>query len=88
MTVATLKSVVGAIVLNQARADKWLLSDAMENLITVYVATLKGSETVIQSVADQCEQIKKEHENSQESIIFARNLEEVSKKCAWRSRTN
>ena len=77
MTVATLKSVVGAIVLNQARADKWLLSDAMENLITVYVATLKGSETVIQSVADQCEQIKKEHENSQESIIFARNLEEV-----------
>ena len=77
MTVATLKSVVGAIVLNQARADKWLLSDAMENLITVYVATLKGSETVIQSVADQCEQIKKEHENSQESIIFARNLEEI-----------
>ena len=77
MTVATLKSVVGAIVLNQARADKWLLSDAMGNLITVYVATLKGSETVIQSVTDQYEQIKKEHENSQESNIFARNLDEV-----------
>ena len=55
----------------------------MENLITVCVATLKGSEALIQSVADQCEQTKKEHENSQESIIFARNLEEVSKECAW-----
>ena len=77
MTVATLKSVVGAVVLNQARADKWLLSDAMENLITAYIGALKGSETLTQSVADQCEQIKTEHENSEESIIFARNLEEV-----------
>ena len=81
MTTSTLKSVVGSVVLSQARTDKWLLSDAMDNLITVYIDCLEGSETVIEAVAQQCRDIKIKHEYSEDACIFARNLEGMSKKC-------
>ena len=81
MTTSTLKSVVGSVVLSQARTDKWLLSDAMDNLITVYIDCLEGSETVIEAVAQQCRDIKIKHEYSEDACIFARNLEGMSKQC-------
>ena len=34
MTTSTLKRVVGSIIYSQASSDTWLLSDAMENLIS------------------------------------------------------
>jgi len=53
----------------------------MDNLITVYIDCLEGSETVIEAVAQQCRDIKIKHECSEDACIFARNLEGMSKKC-------
>ena len=47
----------------------------MDNLITVYIDCLEGSETVIEAVAQQCRDIKIKHEYSEDACIFARNLE-------------
>jgi len=80
MTVTTLRSMVGSVVLTQARTDKRLLSDAIDNLITVYIGCLEGSETVIEAVAEQCTCIKNAHDHSEESCLFAQNLEQVTKK--------
>ena len=80
MIVTTLRSVAGSVVLTQARTDKCLLSDAIDNLITVYISCLEGSETIIEAVAEQCMCIKNEHEHSEESCLFVQNLEQVSKK--------
>ena len=81
MTTSTLKSVVGSVVLSQARTNKWLLSDVMDILITVYVDCVEGSETDIEAVAQQCRNIKVKHEYSEDACIFARNREGMSKKC-------
>jgi len=78
MTTSTLKRFVGFVVLSHARTDKWLLSDAMDNLITVYIDCVEGSETVI----------KIKHEYSEDSCIFARNLEEMSKKMCFALKQN
>ena len=80
MTVTTMKSVMGAVVVNQSGVDKWMLSDAMNNLINVYIGCSKGSDRVMDEVAQQCERIREEHDNSDEANLFAGNLEQVSKK--------
>ena len=80
MTVTTMKSVMGAVVVNQSGVDRRMLSDAMNNLIYVYIGCSKGSDRVMDEVAQQCERIREEHDNSDEANLFAGNLEQVSKK--------
>eukprot|EP00957_Ditylum_brightwellii_P054202 4105675-Ditylum_brightwellii.AAC.1 len=63
---ATLKSVVGLVVLSQTRTNKWLLTNAIDNLITIYIGCLKDSKTVLEAVAEQFTCIKNEHEPSEE----------------------
>jgi len=80
MTVATLKGVVGAVTLNQAKGDKWLLSDAIDNLIKVFMTCYNGSTAVVTDITKQCDKILDDHDNSEEAETFVENLKEVSMK--------
>ena len=78
-----LRGRIGSVVLSQARTDKWLLSDAMDNLITVYIDCLKVLRQLTKQLLNKCVSIKIKHEYSEDSCIFARNLEEMSKKMCF-----
>ena len=73
---------VGSTILNQTRGDKWLLSDAMDKFINVYLDFCHGNITVFPKITEQCEQIIIEHESFHDDIEFVTNLEQLSLKCA------
>jgi len=52
----------------------------MDNLITVYIDCVEGSETDIEAVAQQFRNIKIKHEYSEDACMFAHNLEGMYKK--------
>lgn len=74
------ENVVGPTVLNPARSDKRILSEAFEYFVRVYLEACKGTDIELDAVTAQCEEILNTQENSNEAIEFVQKLKDVSMK--------
>ncbi len=76
--VITMDTIVTSISVNQASSEKWILSDALRDVIYVYTQGM--GDKCNPKIDDLCTRIMKEEQNSDESLDLCKNIRLLSMK--------
>ena len=78
----TMKEVVAIIHKNELVGRRWLLSDALMEIVVIYL--LCCDQSVVHEVDQRCAYIKENNENCASSVSFTNNLIELHYTISWR----